>query len=524
MDDQLETGKKTSKVDEEFVAPRNANEFEVEYQDEQEYIQTLPLSDESKIKMTKYYESSFPLMNEVYIQLSPEQIESFASKAVDNFIDLGRTDLAWKVVYDLPSDIQSTIENRYHLLLYDDLLGFPSKEIYNGFITAFAQGDEALNSYVESIKNHNFSIDIPMTERGEVLEDNEGQFDEKIYIYGVPISQEKQSIYDNDALKGEIVRKDPEYFRSLIDPEKVLTSEEKEEIVKRALPLFNTTNLVFHHTNLFRIPIVSKTGLLPRIITDRYIESRYKGVTSLSSGWGTPFIGQDVIDVWDPSYQAGFGEDNYKLLSGGKFIAHGDKKGRISHTEPIDGTQPIRYETIEDDKLEKAVQGGAIATRVLSRDASFIIKMSPGRESNILRRTPEGDKGRKNWSYVKGKVRPEELAGLVIRTNFAQSKNKLVYLVELFIANQSNKKLNGTFVPEHLKIDDGEKRWRPTLSFKAALEIIGANIHMPIYDTKGDLIWPQQMSHEQVKQFVAERDKNKEQNKETDKEQEKQEE
>ena len=32
---------------------------------------------------------------------------------------------------------------------------------------------------------------------------------------------------------------------------------------------------------------------------------------------------------------------------------------------------------------------------------------------------------------------------------------------------------------------------------------------LPIYDSKGNLLWPKQMSHEEVKKFVTEREVNK---------------
>jgi hypothetical protein len=35
-----------------------------------------------------------------------------------------------------------------------------------------------------------------------------------------------------------------------------------------------------------------------------------------------------------------------------------------------------------------------------------------------------------------------------------------------------------------------------------------ANLLLPIYDLVGNLLWPKQMSYEEVKKFVAERDKN----------------
>ncbi|MCX6763997.1 MAG: hypothetical protein NTZ97_04720, partial [Candidatus Moranbacteria bacterium] len=64
------------------------------------------------------------------------------------------------------------------------------------------------------------------------------------------------------------------------------------------------------------------------------------------------------------------------------------------------------------------------------------------------------------------------------------------------------------------KTEELDTEKRKEFAEKVALKMIGINKGkpknlVPLYDLDGNLLWPKQMSYEEVKKFVAERDKNK---------------
>jgi len=78
----------------------------------------------------------------------------------------------------------------------------------------------------------------------------------------------------------------------------------------------------------------------------------------------------------------------------------------------------------------------------------------------------------------------------------------------VFNVSQQEKKIEEeTGEEQTMKLQRGEELSR------TVQENIEENYWVPIYDVDGNLWWPKQMSYEDVKEFVAEREKQKEEEK-----------
>ncbi|OGD62141.1 hypothetical protein A2215_03885 [Candidatus Berkelbacteria bacterium RIFOXYA2_FULL_43_10] len=399
-----------------------------------------------------------------------------------------------EIVVRVDSEIRAALEAKYHLIEFYNALGIPTVDVYREYIRVREQDKERLSEYVEQVlTTYDYLGNIPMEDAGWTEENAEkylkegsygqgGDPSEVVYSLGLPVGNTIKSYSDTDYFLADTNIKfvDRGYYHGLFDPERTLTEAEREEIAQKAIPVRNTTNLLFHMTNSDRLPIIASTGLLSRYLIDQQVYSRHKGYSIVTSGWGLPSKGCNLIDVWDPTWAAGKGQQTHKFL-GCKKMPVGDilveDVGQFyRHREaPV-----IEYRTSSDFEIDIS----AIRENTTLGDGPvLIIKMREGRTSKIIR-IPSFNYGN-TASFVEDWVKPDEIVGIVMSPTAAG------FAAERLIALAGGKILR-----------DKYSRFNPMIPQKIAYELLGANLKIPIYDPEGNLVWPENISSDDLLEHV----------------------
>ncbi len=321
---------------------------------------------------------------------------------------------------------------------------------------------------------------------------------EKGFIFGYnPYEEKGIPIYEDAKDKGDwhfrhvISGKDPlrhvaeNEFKKMLSPETKLNPKERREILEKVLPIDNTSNLLFHKTmEVDRVPLIASCGLWSQKYAARFLRFFYGGEMPIGSGWGEPYIGKEFIDVWTPttiinpddiwhtrSFEPGKWEgvpneskkEYYKKLKEIK-----DKK----EYKTIKTSTDCYYQIKEPHSLNYNISEKPILTseeRLIGgmtwNASAFVIKLNKDRYKDVVYSF--------EWGYVKNKIQPEEIVGLIIDST--------------------------TFFKNFSRVIPGIKN-NPDIRAKDVIEILGNNIKMPIYDEELNMIWPIMKSKDEILQ------------------------
>lgn len=280
-----------------------------------------------------------------------------------------------------------------------------------------------------------------------------------LYSKGIPIQKREPSLDERWRIQEADSYRyvEGEFFKHLLNVDKHLSSQRKKIIASHALPFLRMRNILFHWTDIIRVPIIIRFGLLSYQAINKITMRYFKGYIPISSGWGAPYFGDNYIDVWDPtlgSYYIGTKIDEKSFR--GKWIS--------------------TWEEIESD-IEHRFDPNI--NFVAGPNTTFAIKLTSQHMRTRLKRdlTYKRIVHNPGWSYIKYRVEREELVGL-------------------FLSDKAIK-FFGEFL-SHFK-----KRQRQPYSDEESLEVLGSNIEMPIYDKVGNLIWPEKIRVEElIKKFA----------------------
>lgn len=327
-----------------------------------------------------------------------------------------------------------------------------------------------------------------------------------IYELGLPIGQKLTDEYSSrDDLKGPIQFMAKEAMQRLVNPEKKISPEQRQEILDKALPIFHTKNLLFHITKEERVPIIAHTGILSRAVIDRHIKSKYGGETIRTSGWGAPFVGNRYIDVFDPTFALQEAEVTHGFPIPVK--VHDGYADEFRFERKVDAKDTLDYSVDQEFDAKNEPQ---LSHQLQNRQQiqMLVIRLdNEGTKNRLIRWESSeyelllgsGEKGKdysdpetrkkywrdeNKWMYVKSHVKPDELVGLIDGQGIAR---KVLAAVAKSKGEQPS------------EISDEED-----------LEILGNNIEMPIYDRDGNLVWPAKVSADDLlKKALAEQEKKK---------------
>lgn len=411
------------------------------------------------------------------------------AEALESVIGKGLMTEAMYFAQRVSEELRNDLEQVFHLNRYWEDLGIPELSVYKNYITVLEQDPSRLTNFIaETEGSYDFLGRIPvertddLLDRATLLSIKEGKDFSLFYSLGLPISSEMRSVSDNDRMEGDVQFVDRDYCRSLLNLSAEPTDETVNRVASKVMPIWNITNLVYHRSGTSRLPLIAKTGLISRAEAERYTKSRYRGITAMTSGWGRPVAGDNVIDVYDAWYMGKLspetkathgikrmrrmsraeGEPEQRIVS---FDAIGDVNYKYSFSpEQLKGLAKKTYPTANPTELHYDREG-----------VTLIIKLDEERKGKRIRIGGESSIKR---SYVLGHVRPNEIKGVIFERGVP------VKLIETVYAANKGCKL--------------PKNWRPTLSDKKALEIIGTNTELPIYDGLGNLLWPTKTSNEEL--------------------------
>ena len=329
---------------------------------------------------------------------------------------------------------------------------------------------------------------------------------EEAYLKGLVIAEKRTT----GLLNGITENHNVEFFRSILNKEAQLTSEQKAEIEKKAEPIYHTLNLLFHTSPELRIPVIAKIGIIPNDTVDRYTRLKYGGKTAISSGWGSS--GYNHSSVWDPTKAAGLA----KIVSERSIpaVRIWESEQMFKQIYPDGKAYSKEYEKIRDyevvpnfDATEYIYYGGRTGnamqenSNVMRSPFTFVIKLDVNKNDKLIRwrnyeswfHTYEG------WSIVKGRIRPEEIVGLIMHQDYGLLEyDKILDLEEKYDRDHPDIKGGASERPNNVPFHEHTEEWPGKRSKEELISILGNNIKLPIYNTRGDLLWPKNISEQDL--------------------------
>lgn len=463
MDDQLETGKKTTKANEEFEAPRND-------------IKQDQISTETSVEANDQAESQPEL------EITPE----IEAEVMEKVVALG---LQRDIISHGTSGSRLELTAKYGLIAndprfserWDKYAEFLEKRNPNGGLdlrtSAALQG-------TQSVSFHDPWDNI------ELLEETLNKSDH--FVYAIPVDYYPSEWPEE--YKGRNIKPSTEEMLKIEAAvlEKMLGNI--EEITDIAIPHSENSKIIVH--GKFRVDPKTLRFLVgyDHLLKTKEDEGREAEKTQKMS----ELLGE--YRKTDPSIDSQLSSSTENMLE--NWQKQAGKKINITELSPRNFL--IQYRKALTDKwtsqnlkdfFEKAMQ---IYENYLPTDDGITTRLELfKRERRIM---PHCSKFHcMNGSIIAQLKQSDILSGQVVRNN---SGVLLGTSAETFIESRVPTRMMVGIQTGDLSRSDELKG----MITQEKAEKFAQKLHIPVYDTEGNLTWPKQMSYEEVRQFVAKRD------------------